>query len=143
MNPKRLLAMVALIGAGAAGAHVMGYPLDPRDWPLGESVCSRDGGDFMIEDRTFLSRFTPLREADWIRFDADGRNMRVSGRSSITDVPIGTLDRIAFYPDGVEVLLHAGLTEKTELFFPTAAADCQSLYGAYRARHPHLLLKGG
>lgn len=143
MNLKRVLGALALIGAGAAGAYAMGYPLDPRDWPLGESVCSGANGDFEINDRTFLSRFTPVRTADWIRFEADGRNMRVSGRSSIADVSINMLERIEFYSDGVEVLLRPGLTEKTEYFFPASAADCQPLYQAYRARHPHLMLKGG
>lgn len=143
MNLKRVLAALALIGAGAAGAHAMGYPLDPREWPLGQSVCSGANGDFEISDRTFLSRFTPIRRAEWIRFESDGHNMRVSGRSSIVDVPIGMLERIDFYTDGVEVLLRPGLTEKTEMFFPASAADCQPLYHAFRARHPHLLLKGG
>lgn len=143
MNLKRLLAALALIGAGAAGAHAMGYPLDPRDWPLGESVCSSANGEFEIRDRTILSRINPVREADWVRFDANGRSMRVAGRSSVVDVPIGQMQSIDIWDSGVEILLDGGLTEKTDFLFRRPASDCQNLYHAYRARHAHLIMKGG
>lgn len=136
-----LLSVGLLGGAAVGGAVTLGHPADPRDWPIIVSSCSVQDGELTITESVPLLGYLTDDELYQVTFRADGRNMAVSGRRDIFDVPMSIFEDISFSKRRITIVFDRGLTSRSEYVFRRPNADCGDAWREYAIHHPKLMTK--